>query len=184
MSSSGRTRVRQTRNRLLVFQDCQCYRAGMAPEELAWLAGLLEGEGSFCKGPPSKPNSPRVALSMTDEDVVSRVALLLGVRYHRSNRGKAKGWKPCFMLYQSGRPAVALMQRLRPLMGNRRQGQIDRAVACYTDRRRIKLNFSKAQAIRSQLSSGSTVSAVARKHGVSRALIRAIRDGDCWKMGP
>jgi hypothetical protein len=46
--------------------------------ELYWLAGLLEGEGSFVKGPPSRPNCPIVQLAMTDGDVVERAARLLG----------------------------------------------------------------------------------------------------------
>ncbi len=44
---------------------------------LAYLAGLLEGEGSFLRPPPSSPQQSSVALMMTDEDVVSGAALLL-----------------------------------------------------------------------------------------------------------
>ena len=42
-----------------------------------WLAGILEGEGTFMSGPPSQPNSPIVRTCMTDRDVVARAALLL-----------------------------------------------------------------------------------------------------------
>jgi hypothetical protein len=42
--------------------------------ELAWLAGLLEGEGSFMPGPPSNPRMPIICLAMNDEDVMARRA--------------------------------------------------------------------------------------------------------------
>ncbi len=48
-------------------------------DDAQWLAGLLEGEGSFLAGPPSARNVPRVALEMTDRDVVARAARLLAV---------------------------------------------------------------------------------------------------------
>ena len=43
---------------------------------LFWLAGILEGEGSFLARPPSSPNSPAIRLPMTDVDVVERVAAI------------------------------------------------------------------------------------------------------------
>ena len=38
--------------------------------EIAWLAGLLEGEGSFMPGPPSNPRMPIICLAMNDADVM------------------------------------------------------------------------------------------------------------------
>ena len=32
----------------------------MALDPLYWLAGILEGEGTFMSGPPSRPNAPVV----------------------------------------------------------------------------------------------------------------------------
>lgn len=101
--------------------------------DLYWLAGLLEGEGSFCKGPPSRPNSIQISLQMTDEDVVARVATLFGVAYARSLPKKRK-WKVIYRTVLRGYPAFLLMQKLRPLMGQRRQGQIDAALGSYDPR--------------------------------------------------
>ena len=36
--------------------------------EIAWVAGILEGEGTFCMN----NNSPRLAIAMTDLDVVEK----------------------------------------------------------------------------------------------------------------
>jgi hypothetical protein len=100
----------------------------MTDLELHWLAGILEGEGSFLAGPPSAPNKPRIALQMCDEDVVARVAALFGIKYQTSNRGV---YKTIYVLTFKGFRAVTLMQQLRPLMGRRRQQQIDNAVRGY-----------------------------------------------------
>jgi len=53
----------------------------MDEQDLYWLAGLLEGEGSFLKPAPCEPKHPRVALCMTDFDIVMRAANLFGVNY-------------------------------------------------------------------------------------------------------
>lgn len=80
---------------------------------------------------PSSPNRPVVALSMTDEDVVARVAALMGQSYHQTKaaRYRRNGWKTPYYVHIRGTPAVLLMRRLRPHMGKRRQAQIDRAIA-------------------------------------------------------
>lgn len=49
-------------------------RPDFSRDTLLWLAGLLEGEGSLIPGPPSYPNSPIIAIQMTDEDVVAKAA--------------------------------------------------------------------------------------------------------------
>jgi hypothetical protein len=51
------------------------FRAVRSPEALSYLAGLLEGEGSFLVGPAGAV--PAVALAMTDEDVVRRASYLM-----------------------------------------------------------------------------------------------------------
>lgn len=102
--------------------------------ELGWLAGILEGEGSFSKGPPSKPRMSRIQMQTTDEDVISRVARILGVRYckiaDRTDTG-LRQTKSAFHVQLRGSRAVAWMRQLRPLMGQRRQQQIDAAIEGY-----------------------------------------------------
>ncbi len=94
-----------------------------------WLAGLLEGEGSFLKAPPSEPNKPGISIEMTDRDVMERVGAMVGRKVVvPARRGK---WQQTYKVTVRGWRAVDLMQRLRPLLGRRRQEQIDRAVAGY-----------------------------------------------------
>lgn len=102
--------------------------------QLYWLAGLLEGEGSFLAPMPSAPNRPIVRLMMTDEDVVARAAALLDCKYHRI-KIKREGAKDAFNIALRGYRAYLLMQALYPLMSTRRKAQIDRALASYAPKR-------------------------------------------------
>jgi hypothetical protein len=158
--------------------------------ELYWLAGLLEGEGSFMLPPPSDPGRPRMSLQMTDEDVVAKVAALWGVKFMQFTRndGAGRDWKPTYSILLRGTPAVELMTRLRPLMGQRRQAQIDRALASHALKVRYdgcgpKLNAEQVRSIRAELATGGrgTAARLAREYGVSHPTIRQIRDGRIWK---
>lgn len=97
--------------------------------EAYWLAGLLEGEGSFIVGPPSMPHCPQVALSMTDRDVVVPVARLFGRAMWRTVRNVDLGHKPAFVTIVRGASAAELMTALKPVMSGRRSTQIERALA-------------------------------------------------------
>lgn len=97
--------------------------------ELYWLAGLLEGEGSFLAGPPSNPRCPLVRLPMTDEDVVGHAARLLCRAVTPWDRKSVEQRKRVFITTIQGAAAVGLMRSLDPVMGTRRRGQIARALA-------------------------------------------------------
>ena len=94
-----------------------------------WLAGLLEGEGSFLAGPPSRPGQPAITLEMADEETVRRVAALMGSGVWPLKRHvDHPGWSPAWRTHLRGGRAYDLMQALRPIMSSRRQAQIDRAI--------------------------------------------------------
>lgn len=110
--------------------------------EAAWLAGILEGEGSFfvaarIRRPATKPPWPqwyvRVQIAMVDRDVIERVASLFGTSV--TLRSVASGVRQAMWNTQvSGPRAIALMRMLRPWMGERRTKQIDAALAAPTSR--------------------------------------------------
>lgn len=60
---------------------------------------------------------------MVDEDVIARAATLMDTPYLRryTERHRANGWSPAYEARLTGGRAVALMKRLRPLMGERRR---------------------------------------------------------------
>lgn len=97
--------------------------------ELGWLAGLLEGEGSFLHPAPSSPKAPTVAIVSTDRDIVERVAALMGVKYICTTRRNTERWKVSYKTQLKGSRAIALMRQLRPLMGERRGARIDAILA-------------------------------------------------------
>jgi hypothetical protein len=150
---------------------------------LHWLAGLLEGEGSFCAGIPARPYSPLIIIKMTDEDTISKVASLFKVKYHLSTpeRYREKGWKSAYSVRITGKHAVQWMVLLRPLMGKRRQSQIDKAIACYQEDTRKVLSSLQMEELRQRALNGENVLKLATEYGISKSLAYYIRNGYTYK---
>jgi hypothetical protein len=157
--------------------------AALPDHELHWLAGLLEGEGSFMAGPPSTPRTPVIAVHMTDEDVVARVGEIFECAVHVV-RPRNPRWRTTYVVRARGAKAVAWMTRLRPLMGERRREQIDRALACYAPRSSAVLTDATARAALRALADGETVKVVASRFGVSIWCIYDLRLGRTFKHLP
>lgn len=107
---------------------------GVSPDgpARAWLAGLLEGEGTFSAPPPSSPNDPRVSIHMCDREIIERSAQLVGGRPIKTDdRGLSAGWQVAYVWVLGGGRGARLMRELSPLLGERRRSQIDRALASY-----------------------------------------------------
>jgi len=102
----------------------------MEPADLRWLAGLLEGEGTFLRPVPSAPRAPLLRLAMTDHDVVRRAAALLERSVVSTKSERAQGHRTVFMVTVKGASAIRWMRVLRPYLSTTRQAQIDRALAC------------------------------------------------------
>jgi hypothetical protein len=147
---------------------------------LDWLAGLLEGEGSFMAGPPSSPRMPVISVNMTDHDVVARVGTMLGRKPFEITPRDPR-WRTSYQVRVTGSRAVHWMTLLRPLMGARRQGQIDHALACYEPRSSALLTDDTARAALEALTSGATVRAVADRFGVTVWCIYDLRLGRTFK---
>lgn len=103
----------------------------MSTKDIAWLAGLLEGEATFnlAGGRHSRqqrPTNPRIVLCMTDEDVCRRAHALLGGNFYGPYRGRAfkPHYKSYFRVDVTGRRAVGWMMTLYSLLGERRQGKV------------------------------------------------------------
>src|SRR5712691_1015928 len=151
-------------------------RPAADPLDVAWLAGLLEGEGSFFPGPPSAPRLPVLAVAMTDEDVMARVGALLG-RKVSSIRPRRQGWLPTFQVRVTGAKAVSWMIAVRPLLGRRRREQVDRALASYAPRTQRLFDDDQARDALSRLASGASVRSVAAQFGVSIWCVYDLRLG-------
>ena len=104
----------------------------LTDNELHWVAGLLEGEGSFIltwKGKKTKRYPAYIVqCNMTDRDVVARLADLLQIGHlSKKQIPKQKNHKPFWSWRLNKRDEVkALLELLLPLMGKRRQAKIQK----------------------------------------------------------
>lgn len=121
----------------------------ISSRELHWLAGWLEGEGSFLAPPPSDPRRVRISGRAKDEDVVREVGRLFQIRplFDQANQRRNPKWSPMWRVLLQGNRASALMLALEPLMGARRQAQIRAAViaAMRVDQETTEVNSDLVQ---------------------------------------
>lgn len=90
--------------------------------DIAWLAGLLEGEGCFYL---NRGRYPGIRLQMSDQDVVERAAVMLGGRARLQDPPSRQGRLPSWVVTKGGPDALAVMRLIRPYMGIRRGARID-----------------------------------------------------------
>lgn len=156
----------------------------MDEQTLCWLAGLFEGEGYFSYGVPTEPNAPRVVLTMKDEDIVARVAALFNHSYTPITPSKSH-WSITYRFVIRNEPGAQLMKQLYPLMGQRRQTQIDKALAHYHPKEhptltRNKITEEQVLEIKKRLATGETAKSIAQDFPISHYAIWDIRSGKTW----
>jgi hypothetical protein len=97
---------------------------------LAWLVGLLEGEGTFSVNRQSAEIAyPVISLRMCDQSIVARVARLIEAPGVWRREPEHDGWRPTFVAAITGHHAATWMRRLRDGMGHRRTEAIDAALS-------------------------------------------------------
>ncbi|HEX4500592.1 MAG TPA: hypothetical protein VH187_05380 [Scandinavium sp.] len=110
----------------------------MTELELVWLAGLLEGEGSFHVGRNYSGRGwyVQVRVNMIDKDVIAKAAALMQcsclLRYEPSMR--RRGYKPQYKATLHAQRAIDLMYKLLPHMGDRRSARIKEIIRVWEDR--------------------------------------------------
>ena len=88
--------------------------------EVAWAAGLLEGEGSFVK---RHVHSSAITCSSTDLDTLEKLASIFGGNIVKLKKRKSH-WKDAWAWYVSGQKAYNVMGKILPFMMCRRSKQI------------------------------------------------------------
>lgn len=152
----------------------------MNMQDKFWLAGLLEGEGSFRKGPPCKENLPIISIQMTDKDVLEKVATLFNVSVVKGSKPKKDHHKQVYIVTLRGAKAVEVMTEIKSLMGHRRQEQINKAIESY----KPKVSFFNSEQIlkiKQKVSNGEKHKVVAKEFGVDRSTISHIVSGKSYK---
>lgn len=95
-------------------------------DDTIWLAGLLEGEGTF---DAHRGKYPRIRLAMTDRDVVGRAASLMDTKIRLSLHPAPS--QPTWHAEVSGEKAASIMREILPFMGSRRSGKIASVLAVH-----------------------------------------------------
>jgi hypothetical protein len=145
----------------------------MTEIETAWLAGLFEGEGTFVSANNGKrsrgiDNGCRVALYMTDKDVVERAAKLIGVEVRTSQPKRPLTAKLVYRIQFFGNKAVAVMEAILPFMGERRSERIKYLLA------KAKMRLTPSERGRRATHFGMT----SRERGIRSAQAKARRRRD------
>jgi hypothetical protein len=104
----------------------------ISERDFYWLAGILEGEGSFYIIKDGKPYGrykySGITMNSIDKETIERVHKLVGGKYYYHEYTMANQ-QPSWLWRLRGIQARLLMLKLRPLMSPRRQGQINEVLA-------------------------------------------------------
>jgi hypothetical protein len=101
--------------------------------EIAWAAGLFEGEGTFIRQTRNGRTRIGFALATTDRDVLERFAAIVGVgAIHPTSRWAEMSTKPIYRWSATANKDVQrLTNLLMPWLGQRRRDALERAWAEY-----------------------------------------------------
>lgn len=101
-------------------------------KELAWLAGLFEGEGCFMAaktGGHATSKTPTIAIQMIDKDIIKRVADITKVQPRNPWRSKLGNRQLVHHVTVCGTRAISWMMTLYVLLGERRRTKIREILA-------------------------------------------------------
>jgi hypothetical protein len=113
--------------------------------DIAWLAGILEGEGSF--GLTNNGRSPCIWLGMTDKDTVIKVRDIidknLSIGITKDNRKES--YKDYWRFTVNGSLAMGWMMTIYSYMSIRRKAKIKEIINIWKE---VKLNKSQSRNMR------------------------------------
>ncbi len=109
-------------------------------DDFSWFIGIAEGEACFHFR--ENKNSPEFVISMTDEDIVEKVAKMLDADYRTYQPGGVSvsggKYKIQHRIQVRGRKAIKIMEKVLPYMGKRRQEKITEILEAYTPKSTYK----------------------------------------------
>lgn len=89
----------------------------LTPTEWAYLAGLIDGEGSISIGRQSgKPTSAKVRFNNTDRDVIDWVKNRFGGLECEANSNSSYGKKICWRLDWNGSNTIPILEGMLPYL--------------------------------------------------------------------
>jgi hypothetical protein len=107
-------------------------RTDAHPCEIAWAAGIIEGEGCLTRR-KSKPGCASLSVGMTDEDVVRRLHAVFGAGSVRGPLSRGSG-KPFWVWHVAKRAhLLAILPVVYPYMGLRRRARIEEVLGAFRE---------------------------------------------------
>lgn len=103
-------------------------KIGIKDAELAWLAGLVDGDGSICIS-KSKNNKGHVQLTVTNshKDTIDRLREMVGtghVRLKRRSPGLIINRRPCYLWMVNTNKACSILSFLLPYLFTKKEQAI------------------------------------------------------------
>ena len=174
-----------------------CKSAQWTRENLAWVAGIVEGEGTvrWTNPAPKRPDgrhpggqSLDLSVAMTDEDVLRRIVKIFGVgTIFGPYQPKPVTRKPIFQLKINGANAYACLMAIWPWLHKRRRDQVTIAVKAWlVSHPKRALDAMQVAHIREEVSKGVSPTLLANEFGVSVQTICNAAKGKTykWANGP
>ena len=104
--------------------------------DVAWLAGIIEGEGCIRTYVDKRWKNPRpqlrVYLGMTDKDVIEGVVKMISYKnkiYEQLKPKDKKHWSQCYKIEIHGYLAQEIIELFYPYMFSRRKQKINEVLA-------------------------------------------------------
>lgn len=144
-----------------------------SPLDLAWFAGLFEGEGSILfRG----DNASRISISMTDLDILDRVQKIFGGTVVAATRSNMPShWKNAWIWTLSSEKSYDLLTSIRPLLGERRGEKADQYLKSIDDRRLRAENYKvREQTIVTLKAEGYSLRAIGKMLNMDHGLVGRI----------
>ena len=104
----------------------------LTSSEIAWVAAMLEGEGSFTL---QSQKYPVIRFSSSDLDIASRMAGLLGTNKVYKKSVAKEHYKSMYMVNVTSIDGIAWMMTIYTFMGNRRRARIKELINVWRSRR-------------------------------------------------
>ena len=142
--------------------------------DIAWAAGLLEGEGSFLL--QTGTSYLKVQVHMTDLDVLESLQRIFGGTIHSVAKRK-EHWKDAWAWNLSGDVAKRCMEEVYPYMHGRRSLKIKeclsarKAFESARDTKRQKISSKGLKIAQEYQAGGATMRKLAKKYGISRQTV-------------
>jgi len=116
-------------------------------KDIAWVAGLLEGEGCFHL---NRGRAPTIGIGMTDLDTIERFKFVTkgAQKIHKvekTNSAIAQLRKPAYSFQIGGSLAIEWMMTMYPLMGLRRKAKIREILHGWKNLRPAQLIANKVE---------------------------------------